>query len=58
MTHADRTDVGIRTLFVRIVLAATEHLGQGLELGMDLEADGSLVRGFHDGHHSTKKPPP
>src|SRR5690606_38153941 len=49
MAHAYRTYVRIRFSRERIVLAIAEHLSCGLELGMDLEADGCGIGLHRDG---------
>ena len=50
MAKTDRANVDVRLLLVRVVLAGAEHLGAGLELGVDLEADSREVfgGGFHN----------
>jgi hypothetical protein len=45
MTHADRANIDIRPILIRVVLAWTEHLGGGFELSVDLKAYGWYI--FH-----------
>jgi hypothetical protein len=52
--HTDLTDVSVRFLGSGRVFTATPHLRVGMELSVDLKADGGEIRSRH-GLYSTRE---
>jgi hypothetical protein len=43
MSGANRANIGIGPIFIRIILAPAKHLGRGLKFNVNFQANGRLV---------------